>query len=93
MAWAEWFDLGTPYQKQSLNLIYARALHESYDIDNLVVDLGLDVHEAILHDDGMLPAGLPVTTRESHHGMGRVVRISNTVPKADVEPYLCDSIT
>ena len=39
MAWAEWFDLATPYQKQSLNLIYAKALHEGYDTDNLIADL------------------------------------------------------
>ena len=61
LAWAEWFEQTTHYQKQALNLIYACALQEGYDVDNLIVDLGQDVREAILHDDGKLPAGHPAT--------------------------------
>ena len=39
-----------------------RALQECYDTDNLIVDIGRDVREAIIHDDGMLSSGLAVTT-------------------------------
>ena len=56
-AWADWFEQATLDQKQALNPIYAQALQEGYDAESLIVDLGQEEREAIIHDDGMLSAG------------------------------------
>ena len=62
-AWAEWFEQARHDQQQAVNPIYAQALQGSYDAENFVVDLGQEEREAIICDDGMLPAVHPVTTR------------------------------
>ena len=67
-AWAEWFEQARLDQKQALNPIYAQALQEGYDTENIIVDLGQEEREAIICDDGMLPAGHPLTTSGSDVG-------------------------